>query len=330
MPTNNPTTTTGRSGSVPIESLPDPLKPIRPAPRNVNAPKPDEPPATVRRTADEVAIARKQAPATEDVTFSRGPARRPLVTIADPLLQWASGLPTSDRRIYAGWLVEARKDEALDQAMNAAGFSLVTIKHGSGNLVTHWAVEAASVFVVADGVQTIAEMKQTSDRYGIAFGWRRLPDGRMQSQLRCRVLLRELLAVGYEQPLLLTVKGTSTGDLLHALIRQYEVLDACAAFRAEAGKPAQDLPLYAFSIPLGPGQEVTRGTGNATKEIAPIASLVPEPVTKEHVKAHWVKRGWVGAIEQLVDETVAWSVSESAAIAEGTDERPGWEGNGDA
>jgi hypothetical protein len=63
------------------------------------------------------------------------PERRPAPQIADPLLQWASGLPTADRRLYAGWLVEAGKDEALDGAMERAGFSRITIKHGSGNLV---------------------------------------------------------------------------------------------------------------------------------------------------------------------------------------------------
>jgi hypothetical protein len=123
--------------------LPDTTRPIRPPARNVNAPQRPEPPTL------------------DDATFTRGPARRPAPAIADPLLQWASGLPTADRRIYAGWLIEYGKHEDLDTAMPAAGFSLVTIKHGSGNLVTHWAVETATVFVVADGVQSIGEMKRT-------------------------------------------------------------------------------------------------------------------------------------------------------------------------
>jgi hypothetical protein len=46
------------------------------------------------------------APEPEDVVFSRGPARRPQPRVADPLLQWASGLQTKERTIYAGWLVE--------------------------------------------------------------------------------------------------------------------------------------------------------------------------------------------------------------------------------
>ena len=89
----------------------------------------------------------------DDVTFTRGPARRPMPRVADPLLQWATGLQTKERRIYAGWLAEAGKLDALDAAMEQAGFSQVTIKHGSGNMVTHWAVETANLFVVAEGVQ---------------------------------------------------------------------------------------------------------------------------------------------------------------------------------
>lgn len=268
-------------------------------------------------------------PPTDDVTFSRGAARRPVATIADPLLQWASGLPTSDRRIYAGWLIEARKDEALDQAMDAAGFSPITIKHGSGNLVTHWAVETATLFVVADGVQSIGEMKRTTDRYGIAFGWRTGQGGRQQSQLRVRVLLRELLAVGYEQPLLMTVKGTLTGDLLSALMRQYDVLDENARLRKQAKKEPWDLPLYAFSIPLSAGAEVTRGTGGQTKELTPMVAQIPDAISKEYLKAHWIGRSWVEVVERLVEPALAWSISESAVIAEGADERPAWEGNGD-
>jgi hypothetical protein len=42
--------------------------------------------------------------------------------------------------------------------------------------------------------------------------------------------------VGYAEPLL-TVKSTLAGDLIAALMRQYDVLDAIDAFRAEDKKP---------------------------------------------------------------------------------------------
>jgi hypothetical protein len=257
----------------------------------------------------------------EDVTFTRGPARRPSPRVADPLLQWATGLQTKERRIYAGWLAEAGRLEALDAAMEQAGFKQITIKHGSGNMVTHWAVETANLFVIAEGVQSIGEMSQGRnsgssqiERYGIAFGWRTLQGGRQQSQLRFRAFLHELLVVGFAEPLLVTVKGTLTGDLITALMRQYEVLDAVDAFRKQGGKPPHNPPFYACSIPLGPGAEVTRGSGGATKEITPIVAAIPTPITREYILAHWIKRPWVPLIEDLLDATIAWSITTSALI----------------
>ncbi len=259
----------------------------------------------------------------EDVTFTRGPARRPAPRVADPLLQWATGLQTKERRIYAGWLAEAGKIEALDEAMAQAGFSQVTIKHGSGNMVTHWAVETANLFVVAEGVQSIGEMKHTEDRYGIAFGWRTLEGGRQQSVLRFRGFLQELLNIGFYEPLLVTAKSTLTGDLIGALTRQYDVLDAVDAFRKLDKKPPLQPPFYACSIPLGPGEEVSRGSGGQTKEITPPIANIPNPITKEYIRAHWIKREWAALIEDgrggpsLIDQTIAWSITNSKQIGIG-------------
>jgi hypothetical protein len=277
-----------------------------------------------------------------DVGFTRGPARRPAPALRDPLLQWSTGLTTEDRRVYVGWLVEAERNPQLDQALAEAGYTFVRIRHGSGNIVTHWAVETANVFVIAQGAQSIGEMQHTSDRYGIAFGWRKLGAGgwelgagrrgaatqapspkplapRMQSQLRARVFLRELLAVGYHEPLTLTVKSTLTGDVITALLRQYDVLDALAAFRKASRKPPLNLPFYACSLPLAPGAPVSRGAAQ-TKEIAPIVAKTPTPVTKEYIFEHWTRKDWAALAEARLDETVAWSVAASAQIAAGEEE----------
>jgi hypothetical protein len=259
----------------------------------------------------------------DDVTFTRGPARRPMPRVADPLLQWATGLQTKERRIYAGWLAEAGKIEALDEAMQEAGFKQVTIKHGSGNMVTHWAVETANLFVVAEGVQSIGEMKHTEDRYGIAFGWRTLEGGRQQSVLRFRGFLQELLGVGFYEPLLVTAKSTLTGDLISALTRQYDVLDAVDTFRAQDKKAALQPPFYACSIPLGPGQEVARGSGGQTKEITPPVANIPTPITKEYVRAHWIKRDWATLIEGMLDDTIRWSITTSKLIGVGEEQASG-------
>jgi len=251
----------------------------------------------------------------EDVTFSRGPARRPIARVSDALLQWSTGLTTTKRMIYAGWLIETGRNEALDAAMQSAGFESITIKHGSGNLVTHWAVETANMFVIADGVQTIGEMKSTNERYGIAFGWRTLPDGRPQSVLKFRVLLRELLEVGFYEPIQVSVKSTLTGDVLDALMHQYDVLDTIDALRTQQGKAPLQPPFYACSIPLGPGQEVQRGA-TQKKGIVPPVALIPTPINREYLVEHYVRKEWVPIIERLLDPTVAWSVATSAQISE--------------
>jgi hypothetical protein len=270
----------------------------------------------------------------DDITFSRGPARRPAPKLADPLLQWATGLPTDKKAIYAGWLCEAGRDIDFDEAMQRAGYQRVTIKHGTGKHVTHWALERVSLFIITDGVQSMAEMGATSERLGIAFGWKTLPGGRQQSQLRCRALVHELLNVGYTEPVMITLKGTITGDFLTALNAQFAALEALDTFRMVAGKPALNPPFYALSIPIGPGRDVARGSGTQTKDITPPVAEIPKPITKDYIQAHWVKKPWVALIENSTDQTIAWSVSCSkliAADAEGTasredapaDEEPG-------
>jgi hypothetical protein len=260
----------------------------------------------------------------EPVAFTRGPARRPQPVVTTPPLQWATGLQTKERTLYAGWLIEAGKDAELDDALSRASFTPVVIKHGQGNLVTHWALPCASLFVACTGIQSMSEMRDDATRYGIAFGWRTLEDGRRQSVLRARVYVQELLAVGYHEPLTLTLKSTLTGDLLSALIAHYDVLDAVNPIRANMQKPPIDVPYYAVAIALTAGAEVARGSGGQTKEIAPMVSAsVP---TKEYILAHWCRKPWAEAIEAALDGIVAWSISESARIAAGDEPQEGWEG----
>ena len=251
----------------------------------------------------------------EEVQFTRGAARRPAPVVQDPLIQWATGLTTASRTIYAGWLVETGKSSELDEAMEAARTEQLVIKHGTGSLVRHWAIPTAAMFIMADGVQSIAEMKHTRDRLGIAFGWRTLEGGRQQSVLRCRVFLRQLLEVGYTEPLLLTLKSTLTGDFLNALQVQFEVLEAIASFRVESNKPPMDLPFYACAIPIGPGEEVARGSNGQSRDISPPVAKIPNPVTKAYVQQQWIKRDWLHLIEGQIDDTIRWSIESSASIS---------------
>src|SRR3712207_5656922 len=88
---------------------------------------------------------------TPDDTFSRGPARRPEPQVRDPLMQWATSLPTRAQAIYAGWLIGRGQDAALDAALEQAGVGSTTIRHSGGTLVDHWTLPTASLFVVTAG-----------------------------------------------------------------------------------------------------------------------------------------------------------------------------------
>lgn len=92
-------------------------------------------------------VIRKEATQmNDDSVFTRGPARRPAPRIADPTLQWSTGLPTVDRQLAAIWLLESGKHPALDEAMGLVGFGQVRIKHGGGNIVCDWALPIANLF----------------------------------------------------------------------------------------------------------------------------------------------------------------------------------------
>jgi hypothetical protein len=43
-------------------------------------------------------------------------------------------------------------------------------------------------------------------------------------------------------------------------------------------------------------------------------------VTKEHIRAHWTRRDWVGLIEGMLDETIALSATTSKLIAAGEEQ----------
>jgi len=133
--------------------------------------------------------------------------------------------------------------------------------------------------------------------------------------LCCRALIQELCAVGYVQPLLLSLKSTLTGDFLATLIRHYETLDAINPIRKAKQLPPIAVPFYAVSIALAAGQEVARGSGGQTREIAPMVEVGARD--RDYIASHWCKKAWVEAIESMADEAVVWSRSESIKIAAG-------------
>lgn len=236
--------------------------------------------------------------------FARGAAKRPTAP-TDKLvrLQWASGLPTTDRRLYAGWLIQVGQDDTLDVLLESAEHEAVTIKHGSGNQVQHWAFDTLSLFVVCDGVQSLADIRGTSERYGIALGWGE-KDGRRESRLELQAFAQELLDIGYDEPILFSCRSTMTGDVVAALGEHFRVLD----------RATRAVPFYAFSVPITLGAAVMRGKSGAQKEICPPVAIIPEVITREYMADHYVSRDLAPRIEKMLDSVVPWSVQRSVAF----------------
>lgn len=248
-----------------------------------------------------------------EVQFQRGGARRPVPTVRDPLIQWASGLQTRSRTVYAGWMLEYGKDHDRDSAMEQAGFTHDVIKHGNGNMVDHWLIPTGNFFVLADGIESMGTMRQTKDRFGVAFGWQQI-EGRWQSVLRMRVFLLDLLEQGYTEPCMVTLRGTVTADMVDILMFQYTQLDVLNGMRVARGMEPRDFPFYALVIPITAGEEVARGQ-DRTSRIQPPIYAMDHVLTREEAKALYIKQAWVDSIESLMDETIMWSVAQSQAIA---------------
>jgi hypothetical protein len=107
-----------------------------------------------------------------------------------------------------------------------------------------------------------------------------------------------------------------TSDVIDAFMAHYDVLNQVDAFRQEDKKPVLNPPFYACSLPLVAGQEVTRGSGANTKAILPPVAEIPARITREYIKAHWIKRDWTAYIESVIEPTIAWSIEESRRIAQ--------------
>lgn len=253
--------------------------------------------------------------------FRGRPAQRPtMATRSEPILQWASNLQTKERQIYSGWLTEVGRDEHLDAVMKQAGYNQITIKHGNGNFVTHWAIPNACVIPIVEQVDTLGTIKAGPERHGMVLGWRETEDKKSQSFLKMFVFLVSLLEVGWETPFMLTAKSTLTDDVCGALLRHYDLIDFTEEARKKQGKPPAGYPFYSFALMLHPGAEVRRGS-SVQKEFTPVENAMPDPPT-----ANWAKEMYVGSnkhymelVEGRLPEVVQWSIIASRPTAPQTE-----------
>lgn len=206
------------------------------------------------------------------------------------MLQWATGLTATNRQMVAGWFIETGKDADLDDALQSIGIPRVSIKHGSGNVVTHWHLEKAELLVVAQDTEPAGR--------GTVYKW---VDGR--SKYKARVYVRALVDAGYVAPLLISFKSTLTNDIRATLRRLYELVQATGN---------KSIPIYAFWLPTGPGDDVAKGTVQ-TKNVAPPIAILPDEMTREWLVGQYAKKthpDLIAHVEQELPAAIAWSVKE--------------------
>lgn len=226
--------------------------------------------------------------------------------LRETTIQWATGLPTTDRRTVTGWLIPTDQDEALDETLRALGVPRVNVKH-TKQTVCHWHLERAELLLVARNSEPGGD--------GVVLKWLTLEDGRHQSKLKARLYVRALVDAGYSEMLLLTLKSTLTSDMRLAFSRLYDMTKA-------AGK--RDMPIYAFWLPTGPGEDVVRGSAQ-TKTIAPIVADVPATIERDWLVAQYAGKRYRSLIDQVerdLPQVIAWSKAESETEDDGTEAQP--------
>lgn len=157
------------------------------------------------------------------------PRIRPQDSTKRPGLSWASGKEIIGQdRIHKGLFIDTGLDDALDAAAAAAGWPVGDLSHMGGVTREHWFLPAdAQLFVLIDGVpftKMAALVKNDVSYAGVGARW---PQGG-KSALGVQMLIADLVGQGYLTPLIFTVSGTSTDDLLNALLAHDAVLSACS------------------------------------------------------------------------------------------------------
>jgi hypothetical protein len=193
----------------------------------------------------------------------------------------------------------------------------------------YWRLRQCNLVVVAQRLQSTLEMRNPAERLGIAYAWETVRDEqgkpvmnkrgkeKRQTVLKLRAFVHEMYQHGYYDWLPLTLSGFSTDSMLEALAEQYRVLECYSALRRAQGKNPV-APFYLFSIPLGPGAMKLVGEPPDQGSIYPIVAKIPATVDKDYLKQHLIPKDLIERLrEELLTETIVWSIEESERIASG-------------
>ncbi|MBA3947219.1 MAG: hypothetical protein H0X37_22000 [Herpetosiphonaceae bacterium] len=210
------------------------------------------------------------------------PRIKPQESSKRPGLSWSSGKEVIGQdRVHRGLFLDTGLDAALDDAAEAAGWQRGDLPHMEGTR-EHWLVPTPTpLFVLIDGVpftKMAALVRNDVSYAGIGVRW---PQGQ-KSALAVQVLHPDLLAQSYTTPLSLTVSGTSTDDLLQALLTHDAVLTVCEAAAAARGNP-RVFEFWEIALMLKAGDKVARGSAQ-TSMISPIICAHPTKPSVDYLR----------------------------------------------
>ncbi len=256
-------------------------------------------------------------------------------------LKWLNGAATDEQTLAIGWHIECEINPLIDETLEGMGMHRYVVQHRTadkdGNTQkAYWRVHPCSLIVIAEGVLSSFQMRDTDERTGIAYAReierdesgaaKRYDDGKgnikMHKVLKLRAFVHEMVLHGYSEWLPLTLTGNIVECMLEALGKQIEVLKA---FNGFTGRKA---PFYGFSIPLVPAatRKMVGPKDGQQSPIYPMLAQVPTSIGKEYLLQHATSKDLVTRIrEELLTDTLIWSFEESAKIAQGSDT----EGNGE-
>lgn len=212
------------------------------------------------------------------------PRITPVDTTGRLVAAWSNGKEVlGGDGIFRGWFLDLGLEPALDAAATAAGWPRGDLGHLNGAARAHWLLPSpAVIFPLIDGLPFTRlgalAANDVSDA-GVGCSW---ATGQ-RSRLGVMALVRDLLTYGYETPVPFCTSSTGTDDLLAALLRHNELLDALEHATRAAGRPRTNA-FFDIGLPIQRGPTVMRGTGALISQLSPISCAHPAAFTLEALR----------------------------------------------
>jgi hypothetical protein len=244
-----------------------------------------------------------------------------------PYLKWFNEASTDAGIIAKGFHIGKGIDPKLDETLEGLGMRHYVVEHRTPDAdgqtqKPYWHLSPCSLIVVAEGLLSRRQMQNSERRTGIAYGKEPVFDQQGQPEryedgnpitrrtLKARVYLHELVKMGYQDWLPLTLHGNIIDDFLSALTAQFRVLEA---YRGYTGRKA---PFYGFSLPLAPAaRRRLVGKGAKQSPIYPIVAQLPSTIDRAYLQAHLIPVWLIDLLrDSLLPETIVWSMEASKRI----------------